>query len=324
MANSTQRNAFLVVSCGGTARIATETFATFHQVDGSPFYKHVSYLDTEPVECQFADSNLCIGIRADEVDAIVADPSLHGELSLLMVKHYSDLLAKESIKNGSRTIRLLTQLAFEIHVMDIIRHFNRVIRDLIRSSGANRILPIFCSSTGGGAGSALTVLLCKLFANPDARVLMTRALNPEVLDVPIVAAVEPFAYAIKNNLKHADRILANAFAYRIETAILEREQAFQYAFHLGLANEGGAVFDTQDDICKGLGTLVYQLARSWADIKALFVNDIDTAKVRDRYAGIDVPEYRLPAELRPDYASATGKRRVRHRISLWNGKKHHA
>ena len=46
----------------------------------------------------------------------------------------------------------------------------------------------------------------------------------------------------------ATMVLANAFAYRVESAVLEAQGALKYAYHIGLANSAGVVLDTPEEI----------------------------------------------------------------------------
>ncbi len=192
-----------------------------------------------------------------------------------------------------------------------------------RAAGVGTILPIFFASTGGGAGSALTVIFGKLFARSDFRARITEGFSPHTLDIPVALVTEPFSYALRHGDKHANRIMANALAFRIETALLEAEDAFQYIMHQGLANDAGAVLDTPDEFCRALGTSVYMLCREWAYFKARAVDTVDTAKIADRYHGLDIPEYHIPVEKHPTFASAVRSRRLYRGITLANGVAHH-
>lgn len=311
--------AFLNLALGGTARLATETFEALYQADGRPFAKHVVYIDTEPADAPHADTVLPIGLGPDDIDAIKADPSAVGPVAEAMVRRYPQYLKPESIRNGSRTVRFNSQLAVEYHLDRLIHGIARCVRDLKRTAGIRLIVPVLFSSTGGGAGSALVVLLGWLFAHRHFRALITEGLSPHTVDVPVAVVTEPFSYAIRHRPKHANKIIANAFAFRIETALLDAADAFQYVMHLGLANDGGAVLDTPEEISRALGTSAYLLCREWAYVKARAVDTVDSAKNADRYRGLDVPERRLPPADHPAYASTSSPPRPRHRIPLTNG-----
>jgi hypothetical protein len=306
--------AFLVLPLGGTGREAVGVFESLYQADGRPFKKCTVYADTEPGTVDGVDAKLDLGLDADQVAVIKADPAAVGPVAQTMVEHYPQFLQPESIKNGSRTLRVNTQLAVEIHLDAIITQLNRSIRETVRNAPVQSILPLFLSSTGGGAGSALVLLLGLLFANRKFRDLITEGLSPHLLDTPVAVVTEPFAYALLHKPKHAAKILANAFAFRIETALVEAQNCFQYVFHQGLANDGGTVLDRQEEIAKVLGTGAYEVCRNWSFLKARFVDTVDTNKITDRYRGMDVPEERLPHIPRPAYAAKVIPRRIYQRI----------
>jgi hypothetical protein len=310
---------FLLIGAGGTAREALETYGRFYENDGAPFPQRTVYIDTEPAPCRDADAIIPIGLQPGDIEAIKSDPELFGEIATIMVERYPQYLKAESIRNGSRTVRFNSQLAVEYHQDRIAQALNKCVRDLMRSAGIRQIVPVFFSSTGGGAGSALVVLLAWLFAQPRFRARITEGLDPHTLDVPLAVVTEPFAYAIRHRAKHANKILANACAFRIEAASLDHVNAFQYVFTLGLANDGGAVLDSPEEITRALGTAVYLLAREWDYFKGRAVDTIDSAKDGDRYLGVDVPEWRLPPTVRPPYAANVTPRKPRHRIPLTNG-----
>lgn len=314
------RPAMLLMGLGGSARAAFPTIDCMYQADGKPFPMRSVYADTEPGMISAADVKLDLGLTPDDVAALKADPGIFGPMAELMFENYPQFLQPESIRNGSRTIRLNTQLAVEVRLDRILETLHQAIRDLVRLGNVSQVLPVFFASTGGGAGSALVVLMGILFANRDFRALITNGLSPNLLDTPVAVVTEPFAYALKHRPKHAAKILANAFAFRIETALIESDNCFQYIFSQGLANDGGAVLDSEDEIAKALGTGVYQLLSNWPYIKARFVDTVDSGKHTDRFLGCDAPENRLAVE-QPVYASRVRERKLRHRIRVHpNGK----
>jgi hypothetical protein len=301
--------AFLLIAAGGMGRAALEWFGALYEGLGeSVFPKFTLYVDTEPGTIPAADAKLDLGLSADDVSVIKADAKAFGPIAELMVAHYPHWLHPDDIKNGSRTLRLNTQLAVSFHAAKIARRLGACMRIMARRAPGCSIIPVFLSSTGGGAGSALVILIAQLLSDRDFRARITRGLNPNLLDTPLAVVTEPWALAWQNSERHAEKILANAYAFRIESALLEARQAFQYVFHQGLANEGGAVLDSQDQVSKTLGTAVFNLCAHWTYLKARWVDSIDSDKVTDRYLAGDAPEYRLPKELHPPYAADVSQR----------------
>lgn len=316
--------AFAFLLCGGCGRDSGRTIDQLYKSDGRPFPASCLYIDTEPGTVPWAEK-LDIGLLPSDLEAIMADPQLFGPVVEAVCRHYPQFLTHDAICNGSRTMRVITHLCVEYRLDRIRERLYASIRKLFRESGCATIQPVFVGSTGGGAGSALMVLLAILFAEPAFRSLISSGLSPYLLNLPVAVVAEPFAFAIKHKLKHQSKILANAYAFRVETALPAVQKCFQYVFSQGLANDGGAVLDTDVEISKSLGTCVYQLARHWPYAKARFVDTVDTAKTTDRYHGHDIPELRLDAGLRPPFASQVTAQRRLYRIHTvkgpWNGQK---
>lgn len=146
-----------------------------------------------------------------------------------------------------------------------------------------------------------------LLAHAQCKARICEGLSPWILDPPVAVLVEPFAFAAKHKTDHANRILANAFATRLETAAIERD-CYQYIFHIGLANAGGAMLDSREEIARAAAANVYQLCRHWNYIKARFVDTVDNGKISGGYTGQDVPEHIVPVDQWPSYAGATRPR----------------
>ncbi len=189
-------------------------------------------------------------------------------ISELMVRRYRQFLNPDSIKNGARTVRLNTQFAVEVNRQRIVDHFAADIRELVRQSGAATVHRSLFASSGGGTGSALVVTLGVLLTDPYFRARITEGLSPNLLDTPVAIMAEPFAHALKHSDAHANKILANAMAFRIETALLEAHNVFQYIIHEGMANSNGTVLDTMPQVSKVLGTMIYQFLQELVPLES--------------------------------------------------------
>lgn len=310
-----KRVAFLLLPLGGTGRGALKHFQSLYSLEKARFPKFACHVDTEPGPAEGADSRLRIGLNAAKVDDVLADPELHGPVAQILSERYPQFLDPNSIQDGSRTFRALTQLAVEFHLDQIVVQFNRCIRHLMRTSNAKLILPVFASSTGGGAGSALAVVLSLLFADQRFRSKVTEGLDPYLLAPPVLLVTEPFAYSVDANLPQANRILSNAYAFRLEVAELQRRRAIQYAFFSSLSNSAGAMLDTEQEITRNLGSNMFAFCKAWSFLKARFVDSVDTEKYTARYAARDLPEC-FPDATVPSFGEVPTKRHRSPRITV--------
>ncbi len=266
-----------------TTRDQTVTMAGFphHQLET---YLHKLLKEGQRVAvCEPVDESLARGPIRREVTRVVTP----GDGSSKTTKRP----ARHDAPNGARTIRLLTQLAFAYHYESILRGLRNSILDLYHQGGIGGIIPVLISSSGGGTGSALQILFPQALNDPWFASRLTEGLPSGVLQTPILFLVEPFAYALRNQTMHADKILANSYGFRMESVLLEAMHAYKYCFHLGLANEDGAVLDSPEEIAKVLGTSVYQFERHWPQIKGRVVDTADTHALTARYTGYDIPEH---------------------------------
>lgn len=298
------RKAFLVIAMGGTGRAALRTFMDRYAKDGSPFPLLTIAADTEPITDDAARAKIELALTDDDLTALNGDPKSFGPIAQLMTSKYDWCLDRDASGNGSRTTRIYTQLAMEVHRHRVLRTLYQSIRDLYRGNDIDSILPVFLCSTGGGAGSALMILFALLFADAKCRARMTEGLSPYLLDKPFGIVTEPFAFAIKHLPNHAAKILANAYAFRIESAQIERRNCFQYLMSQGMANEGGAMLDTEREIASSLGTVAFQMCRNWGYYKARAVDTLDGGKNTDRFRGSNLPELQLAEFSRNGKASA--------------------
>lgn len=105
-----------------------------------------------------------------------------------------------------------------------------------------------------------------------------------------LVVVEPFyrAFANVDDPNHTARILANAMAFRIESAYLECRGCFNMICHLGLSSPGGGVvLDSAREVSRVLGTTLFQYQKYWSrEIKPRRVD----RPLNAHYLGEDTPE----------------------------------
>ncbi len=286
--SSASRSAFLNIAVGGTGLSAAAHVHGLHQTDYLPFPTRLLQIDTDPTTASCIDFSVPIGFDEVKIDAIRSNPNKFSPLVSQILEHFDEFLHPEDIGHGSRTVRALTQLAFLYHKPQILKALRRLILDLKHEGGFDHIIPVIFGSSGGGAGSALLILLALALLEPSFRETLTEGFPPGTLRTPMAFVVEPFAYSERHHTIHANKILANAFAFRIECAAIEWRKPYKYVFHLGLANQFGTVLDQPDEIARVLGTSVYQFQRHWPDIKPRNVDTVDVHVINGHYQGEDV------------------------------------
>lgn len=282
--------AFLVIPLGGTGNAATANIRRQYDMDRQPFPMTIAAVDTDSLPTQGGDFQIRIGLDGQKAKAIIANAGVFGPKAEAIVRDFGALLHPENIQNGARTTRALTQLALLYHEELVIKQLRDAVLHLFHQGGFKHIIPVMLASSGGGTGSALSILLPQKLAESRFKARLTEGLPSGVVQTPILFVVEPFAYAMRNQTLHADKILANAFAFRLESALLEIAGALRYCFHLGLASPGGTVLDSPDQIARVLGTSVYQFLYHWPQIKSRLVDTVDTHMLSARYAGQDIWE----------------------------------
>ena len=280
--------AFLNLHLGGIGSQAAEVFFKRYTDDGRPFPQVSVHIDTDPLEAPFVDHRIHMGLDGEMLDALRADPDKFGPEVTTILQQHSRYLNAEDITNGSRTTRGLTQLAFAFHERRIAISLRKALHDLVSRSRIKSVIPILTSSSGGGAGSALQILLIRKLHQSGFRNLLTEGLPRDLVFRPISFVAEPYALAHQHEAEHHAKILGNAFAYRIESEHLEREGMTKYCMHLGFSNRFGTILSDPHLIGWVLGTSVYEMLRNWAEFKARFV-DLEVALGKG-YLGIDLPE----------------------------------
>ena len=286
-----QRIGFLTIALGGVGRDAAEQHQLRYQADQCPFPNLTIHIDTDPLLSELVDETIHIGFQDDQIDALRADPQKFGRGIDKILKTLPQYLSHEDATNGSRTIRCLTQLQLAVNEAALIQGFRTAIHRLVNDHGVSAILPMLVSSSGGGTGSALQILLPLTFREPKFRARALQGLPSQLLHTPIAFVSDPYALAQRHQANHAAKILANAFAYRIESVSLEKVRAVKYAIHIGFSNRKGVILNDFKMIGRVLGSSLYEWQRSWLELKARLVDTVDSQTLSTRgYSGKDRPE----------------------------------
>ncbi len=294
----THRTGFLNLLSGGTGVLGARPYHELWEADGRTLPAYSVVLDTDTpderlLEEGIVDAYIPVGLTHDEIQAVKATPGNFCPLVERIVCTMASLLHEEDFRNGARTTRCLAQLAFEVHRDLIASRLNQCIRDFQHRAGADEMVPVFMGSSGGGTGSSFIILLAQAFQDVTFRSRVLQGLSNGQMNIPIAIVTEPFyrAYAHREDPIHTAKILGNAMAFRIESEFLERQGAFKNVYHMGLANAGGAVLDSERDVARVLGTASYQFEKHWSTyIKPRTVDTADVAAIFGHYLGKDTPE----------------------------------
>ena len=160
-------------------------------------------------------------------------------------------------------------LFYRVAILDAIK---KAIKRLLRSYAPQTIVPFLYSSSGGGTGSALQVIIPMLLKKLVSQQRVLLGLNKDVLERPISMVVEPFSYAEKSAIDHSDAILANAFAYRTESEGLLQQSIIQTVFHINYSNDEAVVLGNANLAARVMAESIVELQRSYSSYKDRWVD----------------------------------------------------
>lgn len=289
---------FLNLHCGGTGALAVRPYFELRKADGCQVPAFSALIDTDPPDpallaAGVVDACLPLGLEPDQLSVLKDTPQSFGPTVERIVAKVAPLLNEEDCRNGARTTRCLAELNFLYHRYSIASRLNEWMRALKHRWGCDGIMPILTGSSGGGTGSALIILLAAALQEPRFRGQVLQGFHPGLLLSPFAFVCEPFyrSYAHAHDPIHTAKILGNSFAVRVESAYLERLGAFKTIFHLGLANAGGAVLDSEADVARTLGSTLFWFQKLWETfIKPRTVDTSDSHALFGHYLGEDLPE----------------------------------
>jgi hypothetical protein len=98
----------------------------------------------------------------------------------------------------------------------------RAMVDQLRDTGCQEIQPHIVGSQGGGAGSALVVLVAHLLGDLKARAVFLEGCSSLEFLAPIIHVADATGNARKNEYPQSDRIRVNQFFNTIEVSDLMR------------------------------------------------------------------------------------------------------
>lgn len=286
---SPNETAFWNIFIGGVGTNAGRYFLDRYQSDNATFGMIAFHLDTDPATTLSTDDHALIQLTSTDIRAIRANPDRFGETATAIVRKLDRMLSAGDILNGSRTTRALTQLAFIYHAERLCRALRKSHTRLRERHKTRRVTPVLISSSGGGTGSPAQILLMELLRDPAFRHRLLGAIPSDLLLPPMAFVVEPFAFASDTSQMQARKIIANSFAFRLESEYMLQRKAVSYVTHIGHANDAGTVLADPDLMAKVLGFAVYEIERCWPALKARWVDGPDDVASITNYGGQDSP-----------------------------------
>ena len=300
---------YLAIGAGGSGKLALQSAIEQHQAAGNPFPFFTAALDTDCRDFDSFDFAIDIAPMREDISALKKNPQRYGPACRVIAERYPELLNSETLGQGARTHRIITQAAFELFDKRIIEGLQKTIHLLLEIGQFQRIMPVILASLGGGTGSAAIILLQYFFMESIRKSQIVLGLEPEIVLRPTAFVVDAYAHALQQRDNTTrDRILANIYATRTELAELEKiGMGHQYFFHLGLGNTAGAIFSTIEQVCKANGLMAWEWMANYSLFKSYAVNNLDFNKETTRYTGEDVPERHFSPENFPEYAESIDK-----------------
>ena len=300
---------FLGIGAGGSGKLALQSAIEQHQAAGNPFPFFTAAIDTDRRDFDTFDFAIDIAPMQEDVSAMKKNPQRYGPACRVIAERYPELLNSETLGQGARTHRIITQAAFELFEKRIIEGLQKTIHSLLEIGQFQRIMPVILASLGGGTGSAAIILLQYYLMETTRKSQIVLGLEPEIVLRPTAFVVDAYAHALQQRDNTTrDWILANIFATRVELAELEKiGMGHQYFFHLGLGNTAGAIFSTIEQVCKANGLMAWEWMANYSLFKSYTVNNLDFNKETSRYNANDVPENHFSPEEFPEYAESIDK-----------------
>lgn len=249
-------------------------------------------MDTDSTPEEWSDISIKLGMTESTARAVMDNHELYGPDVSRIVEwnKIHGVIRPENLEHGSQTNRLVTQFLFASQWRRIVPRLREALIHLHNSHDGRltRVVFLTASSTGGGAGSALQTMLARALQSPEFRVPLLAGFAPDMLKPLAMFLADPYAHAqgvLRDELhRQANRILANAYALRLETAELEKRRAISHCFHVGFASPR-VILDTKEKIVHALGSSVGQVMRHWSLLRSRHADIRDIAMDVDRFVG---------------------------------------
>src|SRR5688572_27172299 len=107
------RIAALALACGGTGIRAAKTVRDFHNQDGRAFPLRLIGADTDKIDAPWLNREIPLSLSAADINVLRANPENFSPAVQLILDRHPKLLDEEHSQHGARTVRPLSQIAFE-------------------------------------------------------------------------------------------------------------------------------------------------------------------------------------------------------------------
>ena len=283
--------AVLLIALGGVGGRATNVFRSLHTADDRLFPAVVHHIDTDPSASASPDVATYINLDSAGLDAMRGSPRKFGPHVKGILERLDPILRGDP-SPGARTTRACSQLFYAYHRDRVISDIGYSLSLLTEQYHVQNIVPFIVSSSGGGTGSALTVLLLRDFQDPDFRHRICLGHQAEIHQ-PVVLLNEPYAHIRNVGLTQARKIQGNMYALRLESDHIQNSLGVAHAFyHLGLSNSHGVVLADADSMATVLGHGAYYIAQQWEAIRSASCDNAETNMTS--YGGQDTLERQRP------------------------------
>ncbi len=265
--------AFLNIACGGVGRLATIERRKREQAIGVDIPEQTIILDTAPIE-DTNELHLQLPLNEMIVNLLSGNRNRFGKSTsrILRALETGHRLETDQIQHGARTIRSITQLAMLYYRTRLLDVIEVGIERLLRKYAPKTIVPFIYSSSGGGSGSGLQIGVPDDLSRTISRQRILTGLSKGILERPISMVVEPISYSKKAAVDHGDAILANSYAFRIESEALLQQSKIQTVFHIGYSNSEAIVLKEAKLAARVMAETIVELQRSYNDFKDRWVD----------------------------------------------------
>ncbi|MEM6469592.1 MAG: hypothetical protein AAF802_08460 [Planctomycetota bacterium] len=283
---------FLKCEIGGVGSQSGELLGPHLNRDAPEIPYVRMHIDVDANETSTATHKLKIGLSPSKFYEISANPDHFGPEVRTILKNLADHLDPYSLQVGAKTKRAVTQLSFLRNESAILKLLHSAIRSLMQNAQQKgvrmrSIQPLIFTSTGGGCGSAGSLLFARLLTDPTHRASLELGYQSGMIQPPIIVTAYPIHYIkIAPTHTQSKNIAANIYATSIETDRLISEGRIQYVISTGYSNSAGVVLDSGDAMASVLASSGFYLLKNYAYLMSRWTDGVRSPR-GTQYTGSD-------------------------------------